>query len=960
MPSLWEVLSDKGWVQYPKEVSELLDSSCSIVISVGNSPESLSFEIDVQRGTQTSSSGNIRKIRRIVWEYLDNECCRVFQYHDSVLLENALSSGVGNLWNDTKCTVLHGAFRVKLVAPDKHIQTNPKTSTELIVKRLEKHSHTEWVCETEFGEKRYSETDSELLEKIFHTSLEYQVPVRNRRNIVLLASNPVHRLEKIDISTGLATGVQYPLHRKVVLGKISWVYEESLRDHSLDSVDCAKLEELWNQRELVKLSDDSILNFSSMELKRAGASHKVFRTELPEGRMAFLSRHRVPVERALWQFWWKGGWKHMPQTSGAALDSKCQVALSGRYIVDVQLLCQLNTDTGFVRSVRRVEWTFDPKAHSYDPSDALHLEAAYLAGRASVPVCGLRCQALVNTTPMTLKDAEGSAACQLLREACAGGGAAAWRCATSSYPLSAEDRLALERAWSAFRRVPLRGGVWTVDLAAMMQTNTATGKQRPVARTVVPAGGAEAAALERARSALRQWVDAGGGGDSGGGVAGDDRLLSRYGEFVADWEALRCFDDLDAFQRVTGRPGLLSAIRDKLGRLRRAAAAEEVALEAPDGADLGPLVGGALRQGLEEVLLRVALEAGADPAAVQLTVCSASPGAGRSVVRLTVAGDAKAVLGALVSRARAGVGAACGVPPEALLLGGGGGVAAAALRANPRLLHLATPAAPAAWKTRDEAMALLAHIAVWECGAAVYGGFVRDWVVRGRSAEDVDALVPRGGTAAAVAATLCSAAKRHGLECRGERVKGAALTFTFDDHRFVPAPARTRTYTHSLLHLISLQSFQGCVDRCNRLGLFQVLIRFRFHRFKAALIRWCLSTVSAGAASKWTWWTLPIPACRTRRPASMPTLTICRWVQGAGWGSRCRQRPVAGGAALVVVMAAAASSHSSSAWRTQNAASSSSSIGSTRPPASTRRWFGGWRSSWAKASCACRLFRLLC
>jgi hypothetical protein len=81
-------------------------------------------------------------------------------------------------------------------------------------------------------------------------------------------------------------------------------------------------------------------------------------------------------------------------------------------------------------------------------------------------------------------------------------------------------------------------------------------------------------------------------------------------------------------------------------------------------------------------------------------------------VRVAVAGDAKAVLGALVALARAAVGEACGVRPELVRLGGGGGAAAAALWANPRLLRLAEPGGPVAWATRDEAMAVLAHIAV--------------------------------------------------------------------------------------------------------------------------------------------------------------------------------------------------------------------------------------------------------
>ena len=74
----------------------------------------------------------------------------------------------------------------------------------------------------------------------------------------------------------------------------------------------------------------------------------------------------------------------------------------------------------------------------------------------------------------------------------------------------------------------------------------------------------------------------------------------------------------------------------------------------------------------------------------------------------------------------------------------------------------------------------------------MYGGFVRDWVVRGRPAEDVDALVPPGKSAAAVVAALRAAAARRGLACVGERVKGAARAVTFDDPRCGAAHARAR------------------------------------------------------------------------------------------------------------------------------------------------------------------------
>jgi hypothetical protein len=102
---------------------------------------------------------------------------------------------------------------------------------------------------------------------------------------------------------------------------------------------------------------------------------------------------------------------------------------------------------------------------------------------------------------------------------------------------------------------------------------------------------------------------------------------------------------------------------------------------------------------------------------------------------------------------------------------------------NPRLLQLCTRAKPclcsAVVQDRNTAMLGLAHCAMWDAGCGIYGGFVRDWVVNGEPANDIDLQLPAGQhDADAAAAAIRRTARALGLTDDGNPSVGGAATLT--------------------------------------------------------------------------------------------------------------------------------------------------------------------------------------
>jgi hypothetical protein len=99
---------------------------------------------------------------------------------------------------------------------------------------------------------------------------------------------------------------------------------------------------------------------------------------------------------------------------------------------------------------------------------------------------------------------------------------------------------------------------------------------------------------------------------------------------------------------------------------------------------------------------------------------------------------------------------------------------------NPRQMQMATSTLQTCsinFKEREHAVLFLAHTVVWRLRCMVYGGFVRDWVIRGENANDIDVKLAQGQDPAAVAEQLSHEVKSApGLHVAERKVKGSAYT----------------------------------------------------------------------------------------------------------------------------------------------------------------------------------------
>ncbi len=99
---------------------------------------------------------------------------------------------------------------------------------------------------------------------------------------------------------------------------------------------------------------------------------------------------------------------------------------------------------------------------------------------------------------------------------------------------------------------------------------------------------------------------------------------------------------------------------------------------------------------------------------------------------------------------------------------------------NPRLSFLTTKQPPTGNSTRDDIVLFLAHAAIWTAHCAVHGGFVRDWVIRGQPANDIDALLSPKISVTNARNSIVNAAKQRGIQLVQEKPKGPAHTLVFD------------------------------------------------------------------------------------------------------------------------------------------------------------------------------------
>eukprot|EP01041_Mallomonas_annulata_P007813 gene7813-15980_t len=156
-----------------------------------------------------------------------------------------------------------------------------------------------------------------------------------------------------------------------------------------------------------------------------------------------------------------------------------------------------------------------------------------------------------------------------------------------------------------------------------------------------------------------------------------------------------------------------------------------------------------------------------------------------STIDLTLTGLTKSLSGLIVGKIRSILSLLYNLSAEIIIPSGSqsNNEMRTWLSDNPRLLQLATNKPPFTTRSpplsRDEVVLLVAHTVVWQLGFKVYGGFVRDWVIRGEAANDIDSVTPTTVDLHDVGRQLGDILKPYGIVIVDERQNGAAWTIDF-------------------------------------------------------------------------------------------------------------------------------------------------------------------------------------
>ncbi|KAL0213739.1 hypothetical protein P9112_005923 [Eukaryota sp. TZLM1-RC] len=103
------------------------------------------------------------------------------------------------------------------------------------------------------------------------------------------------------------------------------------------------------------------------------------------------------------------------------------------------------------------------------------------------------------------------------------------------------------------------------------------------------------------------------------------------------------------------------------------------------------------------------------------------------------------------------------------------------LNSNPRLVKLVASIVPTfnSSVSRDDYALLIAHRAIWVLGAQLYGGFVRDYVIRNQSANDIDCLLAPTQNVDNCIRLLTTDLNGFGISAGAPYQKGAAFCVPF-------------------------------------------------------------------------------------------------------------------------------------------------------------------------------------
>ncbi|GIQ82421.1 hypothetical protein KIPB_005499 [Kipferlia bialata] len=139
-----------------------------------------------------------------------------------------------------------------------------------------------------------------------------------------------------------------------------------------------------------------------------------------------------------------------------------------------------------------------------------------------------------------------------------------------------------------------------------------------------------------------------------------------------------------------------------------------------------------------------------------------------NAIKITAGGDAKCQLALLIGRVHSFL--ATHSNSHVTLSMTAEGSEGRAIVTNPRYRQLATSATPQIVRGgRNNMMLLLSHHLIWQCKCTVYGGMVRDWVIRNEAANDIDCLLPNMSMMVSVKGTIERFASRLGLHKVEER-----------------------------------------------------------------------------------------------------------------------------------------------------------------------------------------------
>jgi hypothetical protein len=291
------------------------------------------------------------------------------------------------------------------------------------------------------------------------------------------------------------------------------------------------------------------------------------------------------------------------------------------------------------------------------------------------------------------------------------------------------------------------------------------------------------------------------------GTHGRDIFTRNHGEWLRKmrkrYKSLSVdLDDASDTLKVTCAKSHRELIQHRVQRRLESLQQEEICLTIPPGAKIGEFIGKSGENVLKmqsdlNVLIKNALgdDDFAQDGKLQRWIFvegkdeqgqwnpRANP---KTRVRLILKGRIKTLMPVILGRVRSALIEKCDLKAcDQLVWRGDGGAADSgpgssvleellSSAGTQRLMLLSGSAKPLRPTNRNEAVLHVAHAAIFDAGCVVYGGFLRDWVVRGETANDVDV---RTSDYDATQRAMNTALQAFGINLSGSQPWGQNKTF---------------------------------------------------------------------------------------------------------------------------------------------------------------------------------------